>query len=155
MPTTFTRRVALCTITLAGAAALSGAPAASADPPCKNWRPAGSVIGLAEDNGVTVDVEATGQTLGPSATAFGPHQPSVNGPATGSLKGNQLHVDIHFHNGWETEGAITIAPDGTGNGPWSSVPPAGATSDGKRPDEKNFIPIVLGNWHTLDKFLCA
>lgn len=117
---------------------------------CQAWRPAGPVIGLAEDNGVNVDVEATGQTLGPSATAFGPHQPSVDGPARGSIQGNVLDVDIDFRNGWKTGGKITIAPDGSGSGNWSSVPPDGATNA----EGNGAPPIAVGQWHALDRFLC-
>lgn len=129
----------------------SAAASRVASATCQTWRPAGAVIGLAEDNGVTIDVEATGQTLGPSATAFGPHQPSVNGPARGNITGNELQVDINFANGWETSGRITIAPDGTGNGNWSSIPPA----DLKNADGNGAPPIAVGNLRALDKFLCA
>jgi hypothetical protein len=117
---------------------------------CQKWRPAGPVISLAEDNGVNIGIEATAQTLGPSATASGPHQPSVNGPAKGSIQGNKLQVNINFDNGWQTGGNITIAPDGSGNGNWSSFPPAGL----KNANGNGAPPIAIGNWHALDKFLC-
>jgi hypothetical protein len=111
---------------------------------CGKWRSAGSTIALLQDDGGVIDVLSIGQTLGPNATASRSGHPSVNGSASGSIDGNRMHVVLHWDNGWQGQGDLTINPDGTSSGGVQNFPPA------SQPD----VAPTHFNWHAADKLLC-
>jgi hypothetical protein len=129
---------------------VQAAAPARADAACKNqkWYSDQSTVDLAEDNGYSVSVAASGQTLGPQATQAGGGQPDMNGTAHmvkgGYHGGNQFSFTVDWSNGWFSGYDGTIQPDGTATGKFQSNPPM------SEPD----VPLGLGTWHSLNKFLC-
>jgi hypothetical protein len=127
------------------AAAASHTEAQSAG--CQKWHAPSSAMNFVQDDGRFVSVEMADQTLGPQANFSGGGKPTFNGTvANGSyLNGDQIHLIINWTNGWNTQGGLTIHPDGTSTGSVSSFPPS------SEPD----VPVPPGiNWHGADKFLC-
>jgi hypothetical protein len=129
---------------------VQAAAPARADAVCQDqkWYSDQSTVVLAEDNGYTVWVASSGQTLGPQATQAGGGKPDMNGTAYmndgGYHDGNKFTFSVNWSNGWDSGYFGTIQPDGTATGRFISNPPWG------EPD----VPQGLGNWHSLNKFLC-
>jgi hypothetical protein len=87
MTLSLTRRSVEVVAALAVAAVVAALLTVSTHPradaaPCK-WSSDRSMITMAQDDGYTVSVAASGQTLGPQATFAGGRKPDVNGTLWG------------------------------------------------------------------------
>jgi hypothetical protein len=129
------------TSTLADNAA---APSRVASAICQKWTSAGSDVALVQDNGGTILISSFKQTLGPQLIASRSGHPNDYGTASGSFNGNTMHVNLHYDNGWQGQGNLTINPDGSNSGGVQNFPPA------SQPD----VTPTQFNWHTADKLVC-
>ncbi len=130
---------------------VQAAAPARADAFCENqkWYSDQSTVVLAEDNGYTVWVAASGQTLGPQATQAGGGKPDMNGtvvsgPGLPYHDGNRFNFAVNWSNGWYSQYYGIIQPDGTATGGVGSYPP---------PSEPD-VPQGDAQLHSLNKFLC-
>jgi hypothetical protein len=124
---------------------------ARADAFCKDqkWYSDQSEVVLAEDNGYSVWVAASGQTLGPQATQAGGGKPdmigtAIGGPGSPYHDGNRFNFAVNWSNGWYSQYYGIIQPDGTAIGGVRSDPPPSL------PD----VPQGTAQLHSLNKFLC-
>jgi hypothetical protein len=102
---------------------------------------------MAQDDGYTVWVAASGQTLGPQATFSGGGKPDVNGTLWGNnntVDGDKFMFTVGWSNGWYSRISGNIEPDGTAHGGQTSYAP---------PNDPEIMHLPV-QWHSLNKFVC-